>query len=120
MGDLPNDRVTPNHLQIVDFCGPIYVRDGRGRRVKRVKAYVVIFICMTIKAVHLEVVSDLSTNVFLNAFKQFINRRERPANIYSDNGTNFIGANHELEKRKTLSFKIIKMLYHESHNIRRN
>jgi len=53
---------------------------------------------MAVKAVHLEVVSDLSTDAFLNAFKRFISRRGRPADMYSDNGTNFVGANRQLEK----------------------
>jgi len=54
-----------------------------------------------VKAVHLEVVSDLSTDAFLNAFKRFISRRGRLANVYFDNGTNFVEANRE-EKCKEL------------------
>jgi len=53
---------------------------------------------------YLEVVSDLSTDAFLNAFKRFISRRGRPANVYSDNGTNFVGANRELEKCEKLFY----------------
>lgn len=105
MGDLPDSRVTPSKPFAntgVDFCGPIYVRDGRRRGAKRIKAYVAIFICMAVKAVHLEVVSDLSTDAFLNAFKRFISRRGRPANVYSNNGTNFVGPNRELEKCREL------------------
>ncbi|XP_025995820.2 uncharacterized protein LOC105202869 [Solenopsis invicta] len=101
MGSLPISRVTPSRPFAntgVDFCGPIYVRERRGRGAKRVKAYVAVFICMAVKAVHLEVVSDLTTDAFLNAFKRFISRRGKPTNVYSDNGTNFIGANRELEK----------------------
>jgi len=53
---------------------------------------------MTIKAVHLEVVSDFSTEAFLAALRRFIARRGLPENIYSDNGTNFIGANNQLKE----------------------
>lgn len=60
------------------------------------KAYLCLFVCMSIKAVHLELVSDLSTPAFINAFKRFIARRGKCANIYSDNGSNFKGANKEL------------------------
>lgn len=57
---------------------------------------------MATKAVHLEIVSDMTTDAFLNAFKRFIGRRGKPANMFSDNGTNFIGANRELEDLRTL------------------
>ncbi|XP_067211625.1 uncharacterized protein [Linepithema humile] len=53
---------------------------------------------MAIKAVHLEVVSDLTSDGFLAALKRFISRRGIPAHIYSDNGTNFIGANNHLKE----------------------
>ena len=57
-----------------------------------------VFVCLVIKAVHLDVVSDLTTEGFLAALKRFIARRGKPKNIYSDNGTNFVGANNELKE----------------------
>lgn len=57
---------------------------------------------MSTKATHLEVVSDLTTEAFLNAFKRFISRRGKPSDIFSDNGTNFVGANRELEDLRKL------------------
>jgi len=60
------------------------------------KAYLCIFVCFSTKATHLEVVSDLTT-AFLNALKRFMARRDRCANLFSDNGTNFTGANSELQ-----------------------
>jgi len=86
----------------IDFCGPIFIRERKGRGAKRVKAYIAVFICMVVKAIHLEVVSDMTTEAFLNAFKRFISRRGKPTNVYSDNGTNFVGANRELEKCREL------------------
>lgn len=53
---------------------------------------------MSIKAVHLEVVSDLSTEGFLAVLRRFIARRGRPEHIYSDNDTNFVGANNHLKE----------------------
>lgn len=53
---------------------------------------------MAVKAVHMEVVSELTTDAFLSAFKRFISRRGRPASVCSDNGTNFVGASRGLEK----------------------
>jgi len=54
---------------------------------------------MVVKAVYLEIVSDMITDAFLNVFKHFISRRDKPANVYSDN---FVGANRELEKCREL------------------
>ncbi|RLU20285.1 hypothetical protein DMN91_006892 [Ooceraea biroi] len=53
---------------------------------------------MAIKAVHLEIVSDLTTDGFLAALRRFIARRGIPEHIYSDNGTNFKGANNHLKE----------------------
>jgi len=50
---------------------------------------------MLIKAVHLKVVSDLSSNGFLAALRRFVARRGLPEHIYSDNETNFVGANNQ-------------------------
>ncbi|XP_011699812.1 PREDICTED: uncharacterized protein LOC105457069 [Wasmannia auropunctata] len=105
MGNLPSQRVTPSRpfsCVGIDFCGPIYVREGSRRNSKNIKAYVSIFVCLATKAVHLEVVSNMTTDAFLNAFKRFIARRGRPSDVFSDNGTNFVGANRELEELRNL------------------
>lgn len=47
---------------------------------------------MTIKTVHIKVVSDLTTNMFLAALNHFVSRRGLPINILLDNETNFKGA----------------------------
>lgn len=69
---------------------------GRGRKTH--KTYVALFICFSTKAIHLEAVNELSTAAFLAALRRFIGRRGRPRTIYSDNGTNFIGADRELRE----------------------
>lgn len=51
---------------------------------------------MATKAVHLELITSLSTEDFLLALKRFISRRGNPSVIYSDNGTNFVGARNQL------------------------
>jgi hypothetical protein len=56
------------------------------------KAYLSIFVCLATKAVHLEVVSELSTQAFIGALNRFIARRGLCNHIYSNNGGNFIGA----------------------------
>ena len=62
------------------------------------KSYVYVFVSMSVKAVHLEVVSDLTTDAFLACLKRFIAKRGRPTSIWRDHGTNFVGANHSLKE----------------------
>ncbi|XP_076301650.1 uncharacterized protein LOC143219633 [Lasioglossum baleicum] len=99
MGNLPAARITPTRPFFragIDYAGPIQLRAGRGRGQRTSKGYIAVFICLATKAVHLEAVSDGSTETFLAALKRFIARRGRCAELYSDCGRNFIGANHEL------------------------
>ncbi|XP_038106933.1 uncharacterized protein LOC119766449 [Culex quinquefasciatus] len=110
MGNLPKARVTvsrPFSQTGVDYFGPVYVKAGRGRQ--PTKAYVALFVCMATKAVHMELVTDLSTECFLQALRRFISRRNRPTDIYSDNGTNFVGAKNVLEQ-------LLKQLKDVSHH----
>ncbi|XP_062704207.1 uncharacterized protein LOC134286589 [Aedes albopictus] len=100
MGDLPSYRITaaPTFLKVgVDFAGPIY-RKQTARKAAPVKGYICVFVCMVSKAMHLEVVENLSTEAFLAALQRFVSRRGVPEEVYSDNGTNFIGARSELRE----------------------
>ncbi|XP_063545735.1 uncharacterized protein LOC134753726 [Cydia strobilella] len=100
MGALPPARVTPGRAFIrsgVDYAGPINLRTSKGRGHHSYKGYVCLFICMVTKAIHLEVVSELTSRGFLEAFKRFTSRRGRCLEIYSDNGTNFVGVAKELK-----------------------
>jgi len=99
MGNLPRSRVSPSSTfqhTGTDFAGPIFVRTWSGRGRKSVKAYICVFICFASKAVHLELVSELTTSAFLAALDRFISLRGKPSVIYSDNGTNYVGAEREL------------------------
>ncbi|XP_066583760.1 uncharacterized protein [Prorops nasuta] len=92
MADLPTSRVevsNPFHHTGIDFFGPMFIKEKKYRNQKRIKVYGCVFICMTTKAVHIEIVSDLSSDVFIAALRRFAGRRGVPANIYTDNGTNF-------------------------------
>lgn len=109
MGSLPVSRVTPSRPFSycgVDYAGPVYVKEGTLRRSKTVKTYICLFVCFSTRAVHIELVKDLSTCSFLNALKRFCSRREKPVEINSDNGTNFLGAhNYFLELHKLIHDK---------------
>lgn len=99
MGDLPKERVTPTRAFLnsgVDFAGPYQILMSKGRGAKTTKAYISLFICMSTKAIHLELVGDLTSESFIGAFKRFVSRRGRCNHIWSDQGTNFVGANKEL------------------------
>ena len=79
----------------VDFGSPFITIQGRGKR--REKRYLCLFTCLATRAVHLEIAYGLSTDSFLNAFYRMASRRGLPDEVYSDNGTNFIGADRELQ-----------------------
>ncbi|XP_059058486.1 uncharacterized protein LOC131851943 [Achroia grisella] len=99
MGSLPSSRVTPAlpfETCGTDFAGPFYILNRKGRGAKTTKGYLCIFVCFATKALHLEVVTDLSTQAFLLCLRRFISRRGKPHTIYCDNGKNFVGANGEL------------------------
>lgn len=101
MGMLPKTRIQPMppfHVTGVDYAGPFLLKDRRGRGARLSKCYVSLFVCFTTKAIHLELVSDLTTKSFIAAFRRFVSRRGRPAHVYSDNGKNFVGANAELRE----------------------
>ena len=101
MADLPTARVTParpfSHTGM-DLAGPFTIKQGHVRRPTYLKAHLCIFICLTFKAVHLEVLSDQSSEAFLAAFQRFIARRNCPSHLYSDNGPNFVGASNQLKE----------------------
>lgn len=99
MGLLPSSRVTPARVfkhSGVDFAGPISIRTSKGRGHQSYKGYICLFVCMVTKAIHLEVVSDLSAQGFIAGFTRFVGRRGFISDIWSDNGTNFVGASKEL------------------------
>ncbi|XP_065094088.1 uncharacterized protein LOC135714635 [Ochlerotatus camptorhynchus] len=96
MGPLPSVRLEPFVRPFtyvgVDIFGPYLIRIGRSA----VKRWVCLFTCLTVRAIHLEVVASLSTDSCKKVIRRFIARRGSPQEIYSDNGTNFVGANRDL------------------------
>ena len=96
MADLPNCRLQfdqpPFSSTGVDYFGPILVKQRRSI----VKRYGCVFTCLTMRGVHIEIANSLDTDSFINALRRFIARRGRPKKIFSDNGTNFVGANRVL------------------------
>uniref|UniRef100_UPI00143B5EBC uncharacterized protein LOC117157552 n=1 Tax=Bombus vancouverensis nearcticus TaxID=2705178 RepID=UPI00143B5EBC len=101
MGNLPEARVTESRPFTnvgVDYCGPFHIKEKRDRNRRQIKVYVAIFVCLAIKAVHIELVDDLTSEAFIAALRRFIARRGYCSTIHSDNGTNFRGASNELRE----------------------
>ncbi|XP_055619052.1 uncharacterized protein LOC129764216 [Toxorhynchites rutilus septentrionalis] len=78
----------------IDLFGPLFVKVGRSA----VKRWVCLFTCLTTRAVHVEVAYSLCTPSTVKCITRFVNRRGSPAEICTDNGTNFTGADRLLRK----------------------
>ena len=101
LGELPAERTctSPAFTSTgLDFAGPFTIKKGHTRKPVYLKAYLCLFICLSTKAIHLEVISDLTTASFLAGLNRFISRRGYPTIIHSDNGSNFIGAKNKLQE----------------------
>ncbi|CAA9997222.1 unnamed protein product [Nesidiocoris tenuis] len=100
MGDLPTSRLEPIsafYRCSCDYGGPYRIKASSLRNAKVTKAYICLFVCFTTRAIHLELVSDLTTDAFIAALRRFVGRRGSVSKIQSDCGTNFVGAKHKLE-----------------------
>ncbi|CAL1274780.1 unnamed protein product, partial [Larinioides sclopetarius] len=89
---LPEDRVRDAsvfEVSGVDLAGPLLLRDDS-------KAWIALFTCAVYRGIHLQLLSSMTTESFLLALRRFIARRGRPSVVYSDNGTNFVGAHRIL------------------------
>lgn len=95
--DLPKDRIEPANpftYCAVDYFGPFLLKEGR----KEVKRYGVLFTCMASCATHIETVNTLETDSFINALRHFQAECGPIRQLRSDRGTNFVGAQRELQK----------------------
>ena len=77
-----------------DYFGPLLVKERRST----VKRYGCLFTCLVTRAVHLEVAHSLERDSFIMVLGRMMTRRGKLRNIYSDNGTNFAGAERELKE----------------------
>ncbi|XP_071137411.1 uncharacterized protein [Mytilus edulis] len=99
---LPKDRVKdtiPFCTTGIDFAGPLHIKDTS---TQPRKVYICLFTCACIRAIHLELVPDLSLNTFILAFRRFISRKGIPQTIYSDNAPTFVAASNALQSQLNL------------------
>ena len=77
----------------VDFSGALYVQDGNQER----KVYICLYTCATTRAIHLEIVHDLTVDMFILSFRRFVSRRSLPSIMVSDNASTYQSASEELQ-----------------------
>ncbi|KAK0147981.1 hypothetical protein N1851_012348 [Merluccius polli] len=98
MANLPPDRLLPDHPPFtnigVDYFSPFEAKRGR----VQVKRYGVLFTCLTVRAVHIEIAHSLDTDSCINAVRHFIARRGQVEVMRSDNGTNLVATEHEIRR----------------------
>lgn len=98
MGDLPLARLAvytrPFTYTGVDCLGPMNVAVGR----RQEKRWIVLFTCLTTRAIHLEILHGMDHDAFIMAFRMFMARRGQPNEMFSDNGTNFVKAERILRE----------------------
>lgn len=96
MSDLPAERLEPSSPFTycgMDCFGPFVTTEGR----KQHKRYGLLFTCFCSRAIHIELLEDLSTDTFINALRCFIAIRGSIRQIQCDQGTNFVGAKNEFK-----------------------
>ncbi|XP_070067090.1 uncharacterized protein [Drosophila virilis] len=112
LGDLPIERLLPYTPPFtytgMDYFGPYDIVVGR----RREKRWSVLFTCLTVRAVHLDIATTLSTDSYLCVLKSFVARRGCTRRMLSDNGTTFRGASRVL-KDERISPALIEQQYPE-------
>lgn len=101
MGQLPIFMITPSRPFLnsgVDYAGPFNFKTWKGRNARTYKAYIVLFVCFSSSAVHLELVTDYTSDAFISAYKRFTARRGICVTLTSDCGSNLKGADVELRR----------------------
>lgn len=114
MADLPTPRVVPSRPfqhTVLDYAGPLLLRMSQGRGSKSQKGFICVFVCFGTKAVHLEIVSDYSSEAFLAFLRRFVSRRGLPSDLYSDQGTTFVGADRALRELFDMVEKESRQIY---------
>ena len=97
MEDLPIERLEPAApftYVAIDCFGPYTVTERR----KEIKRYGIVFVFQASRAIHIELLDDMSTYCFLNGMRCFMAIRRTVASIRWDQSSNFIGVKSELKE----------------------
>ena len=118
---LPTSRVSDGRAFSttgVDYAGPLYVKSSTGDQ-RPTKVYIALFTCAVVRAVHLEVVEDLSSESFIRAFRRFVSRRRVPERLISDIAKNFKDCSKRITSLSSQILEAEKTQRHlASHGIR--
>ena len=101
INNLPKHRVNlvkPFNHTGIDYTGHLFVKDSKTDSNEKQKFYILIFTCLNIRAIHIELVSDMTVKQFVLAFQRFINLYGIPSTIYSDNARTFSAGMKYLEE----------------------
>ena len=117
MADLTKERLTKKNQLVfettgLDFIGPFPVKNN-GRLSSR---YNLLFTCLVVRAVHLDVSNDLTTDSAINCIRRFISRRGKPNKFVSDCGKSFVGSNNALQS-SIVELKESKLLPAKLHSM---
>ena len=96
MADLPEERTDespPFSYCGIDCFGPFPVKTGRSSG----KKYALMVTCLASRAIHVEVLDDMTTSCFINAFRKVVAIRGNIRKAFCDRGTNFVGAKNEFQ-----------------------
>lgn len=96
MVPLPPLRVTeapPFSRTGLDYLGPLFIKGTEGAK----KVWICLFTCLVVRAVHLEIIQDMTTEEFLLCFRRFIAQRGLPNVVISDNARQFKAANQLID-----------------------
>ena len=116
MGELPTERTEPGPPFTnvgVDLFGPFHVKERRSE----LKRWGVVFTCLYSRAIHIEVVDDISTDSFINSLRCLQAIRGPIKVLACDSGTNFIGAKNELHQELEKMVESRTKCYLQEHRI---
>ena len=101
MGCMPVERLVPGppfDTCVLDLFGPFMVRGDKNPRVRNIKVWGIIIVDMPSRAVHIEVTPGYDTGSFIISFRRFAAIRGWPSKVFSDPGTQLVGASAEIKK----------------------
>ena len=101
LGQLPMERINPQDIfdnTGVEYAGPVYTKTGSIRKPIIMKGYMAVFVSFSVKAVHLEPITELTTSAFIATLLRFIARKGMPMTIWRDNSLNLVGAAKEMKR----------------------
>ena len=75
----------------VDYAGPLLIKSGPVRKPLVTKAYIFVFVSFSVRAAHLELVTELTIGAFIATLRRFIAQCGKPSVLWSDHGANFVG-----------------------------